>query len=202
MTTRGRGLNTIADVRGRCVVDEISKCWRWDGAFAVNTVKGSRCPVAHFPPTGRTTSVLRIALLLTGKRPGAVTWRTCCSDSCVNPAHLLTGTRSQWGEWCEARGNLRGQVARRAANRRAKITNGAKLTPELAAWARESSQKGADIAHALAISPTSVSRAKLGRTWAPLASPFAGLSTIMQTRHRPGPGARARAANGPMREAA
>lgn len=175
MSTQGKGIYTIADVRSRCRISDEAECWHWRGAFSVNTAKGSRIPVAHFPAINKPATVTRIAVILSGRQPREVVWRKCQSDDCVNPAHLITGTRAQWGHWCERNGSLKGDPIRRAANRRAKLTKGAKLTPELAQWAIESQQCGRDVAHGLMVSATSVSRARLGRTWAPLSSPFSGM---------------------------
>lgn len=127
----------------------------------------------HIDGTKNLKSVLRVALEL--KRGRAVSnnhivWRTCCNgDRCVNPTHLRSGTRIEWGQWLrktEARKvDAAGCIQRRLQAQR---DGRCVLTPELAAWIRESQQTGAEISHALAVTKQVVSTVRVGRSWAPI----------------------------------
>jgi hypothetical protein len=163
------GIRTLADILARCYVDDVTGCHRWRGATSASNGK-SELPVAWFAAEQRITSVLRIAYMLAHPRAdmkGRIVWRHCRSSDCCNPAHLRAGTRKEWGEWVAREDHRKGDPAASGRNRIARVKSGdAILTPELALWARESGQYGIDVAHALGVSPTSVSRARLGRTWA------------------------------------
>lgn len=165
---RGNGIRALRDVQSRCVLTG-DGCWHWPGATATS---GSACrvPVAWFPAEGRIVSVLRISLALIGKPVvrGQLVWRTCGCSDCVRPGHLLAGTRADMGRWFAAQGTLKGDPRRPIINRRNRLgIGGSSVTMETAAWARESPQTGAAVAHALDVSPTVVSRIRKRRTFAP-----------------------------------
>lgn len=170
MSTAGTGIYTIDDIRARCRIDDITGCWEWSMATASNRQKCSAVPAAWWPAKRRVVTAIRIAYELgRGKPPGAKVWRRCQNPLCVNPDHLMSGSVKQFGRWVERHRIWKDQgIERRIANRRGKLNSGRTvLTTELAQWAIESHQTGIDVAHALDVSPTSVSRARLGRTWAP-----------------------------------
>lgn len=181
------GIRTLDDLKGRCFVDD-NGCWQWRGAF--NTAsRGVATPVTWFAAEGKTMSAMRVAWLLA--RPGAprvqMVWRTCLCQSCLNPAHLRGGSRKQWGAWQHNKGHLRtfgrtlaNTVARHARNKK----NGEGLTQELAQWARESSQTGLEVAHALNVSRTAVSRARRMKTFSMFgaASVFTAFTTSANDR--------------------
>ena len=172
------GIRTLEDVRGRCVIEFDGDCWKWQGAFSSSGRSSARCPVSWSPAHGRVISVLRLVAELDGKPllPRIMAWRACRNDDCCSPAHLKTGTRKQWGAWTAKFGFLKGDPLASSRNRKARVDSGdAVLTMELARWVRESTQTGKDMALALGVSATTVSRAKLRRTWAetlPSASVF------------------------------
>lgn len=85
-----RGIRTLDDFRGRCIVDELG-CWIWTLAQGKNGV-----PVAHLagPTHRRSLPARRAGWLLAGKplREGqAVYLRAACSTLCVNPDHCRAG---------------------------------------------------------------------------------------------------------------
>lgn len=93
--TRGRrsdGIRTVADLKGRCRVDEITGCWQYVGCTTGDTPH----PQLWVPAIGKhTTMGVAIAVLLTGKRPEpGVFWHcTCETRGCANPAHRRPGDR-------------------------------------------------------------------------------------------------------------
>jgi hypothetical protein len=122
----GPGCYTIDDIRQRCRVDDLTGCWSW--SMAISDGKdhlSSRTPRVSLPAgvmSGgtRTMSVGRVSWLMAGRklRQGHVVWRTCCNDTCVAPAHLMSGTKGQEGAWMSANGHRRGDPLRAAINRR------------------------------------------------------------------------------------
>lgn len=192
-STKGQdngGIRELEDIRGRCVIDDETGCWHWRGAVAANTTK-SICPVAWSPALGKVVSVLRQVYEFAHPEAsmiGRMVWRSCASQDCCNPKHLLMGTRKQWGEWITKNGKRKGDPLASARNRKARLDSGdAILNMELAQWARESTQTGRDVAHALGVSATTISRARMRRTWGetlPCASVFsmAANSWLMERR--------------------
>ncbi len=161
------GIRELADIRGRCVIEFDGDCWRWRGAFSRGT-GDTGCPVAWSPQHRRVISVLRLAVELSGRqvKTGQMVWRTCRCDDCCNPAHLKVGTRKEWGAWTARHKFLKGDPLASARNRKARVDSGdALLSMELARWIRESQQTGVELAAVLCVSPTTISRARLRRTW-------------------------------------
>lgn len=158
-------IRTLDDLRARCRVDEDTHCWIFGGQ------PKSLEPMVWFED--RTMTVGRVAWLLSGKRVPAgnwLAWSTCGNKRCCNPAHRKVGTKAQMGEWLKAQGHLRGRLERRIINRRARVDSKQnKLTPELADWIKESPQTGIELAHALDVSNTAISRVRKGHCWAPIA---------------------------------
>lgn len=184
------GVRTLDDLMARCYVDPDTHCWHWRGAMQKRG-NGTEEPRVWLADDRKTATVSRAAWKLAGKRAlrkGETVWRRCLCDCCGNPAHMMAGTKAQWGAWVSEKGYLQGRPERAAINRRTKIESGqAKLTPELAQWANESPQLGVDVAWALGVSATTVSRARLRQTWAPVvpvASIF-GLAMQLQAENQP-----------------
>ena len=177
------GIRTLQDIRERCMADDSpNACWVWGGAVSRGT-GGAGCPVAWSPAHGRVISVPRMAVEFSGRKlsRSQMVWKTCRCDTCCNPKHLRVGTRAEWGQWVAKRDMWKGDLTRTAARRKLRESLGCSLSMELAQWARESTQTGRDAAWGLSTSPTSVSRARLRKTWAeslPLSSvfSFAGMS--------------------------
>lgn len=164
------GIRDLAGVKLRCFCDQDTGCWHWRGTTGKRPDRVGREPMLWLADERRTTTVMRAAWTLAGKPlpAGHVVWRRCGSLDCANPAHMLAGTRAQWGEWVERRGYLRGRIERRQINRRNVIESGrTPLTMELAQWARESPQTGREVAHALGVDETPISRIRTGKTFVP-----------------------------------
>lgn len=160
-------VSSLADIRARCI--EIGDCWEWQGAVGGNGVPCVCLPTAYPKlPDSRSARVTVAALAWeahTGKpAQGKVVWRTCCNQLCVNPKHLLTGTRAQMSA------DLVGQgVYRRKPSTIAAITNAkrkvAKLTIEKAREIRCSELSDAEIAPIYGIHRSLVLRIRRGEAW-------------------------------------
>lgn len=92
------GIRSVADLRSRCRVDEVSGCWHWgmaivDGAPTVHWVDAAG---VRRKARGRRASLL-IAGRVIPKGHVAFAKATCKSDDCVNPDHSRSGNRDEEG---------------------------------------------------------------------------------------------------------
>lgn len=88
---KGCGVHTIADLMGRCRVDDETGCWEW----AEGRDGGGR-PSLWLPALQKRTSLgVAICVLKTGKAPkkGVVWHCTCTTRDCANPDHRRAGNR-------------------------------------------------------------------------------------------------------------
>lgn len=168
MTTQKKprhgGVRTIADLKDRCVVDEITGCWIWRAARDSNGV-----PSLQYPPLGRVVSLgVAIGHLRTGEPspPGVVWHRTCETRQCANPDHREAGTRST---------QMLAAVIKRSPQTRAKITAGkrraSKLSEADVAEIRGSDMKLAEIMERYSITRGYACELRSGKRRAPLAAP-------------------------------
>lgn len=125
---RQDAVRTLADLQGRCTVDDETGCWNWGGAFS-NADSYSPTPVTSIflsLDAKRTTPLpaARAAWILAGKRlnVGYVVWRSHCTNAaCVNPEHCRSGTRRQMMDQLKASGRHRGCPMRQAINLKSTI---------------------------------------------------------------------------------
>lgn len=177
--THFAGIRNLAAIKLRCFCERGTGCWHWRGTTGKRPERQGREPMLWLADERRTTTIMRGAWQMAGKRalkPGEVVWRRCRSADCANPAHLLAGTKAEWGEWTARSGHLRGRPERAHINRRNILSTGrTPLTMELAQWVRESPQTGREVAHALGVDETPISRIRTGKTFRPprVASVFA-----------------------------
>lgn len=85
------GIRTMADLLDRCVVDELTGCWRYRGSKSAHGE-----PKIWSAAIGQSVTVgTLIALFTTGERPEpGVVWRRMCETSCcANPAHRKKSDR-------------------------------------------------------------------------------------------------------------
>lgn len=167
-----RGVHTLEDLKARCVVDDVTGCWKWRMA-----VSGGAAMV-YLPALGKTRTGLFAALILSGRalKPGQRAFGTCGTQFCVCPAHVKALTSAQWGKGVAASGAWKGNPARVVANRAtAKTRPGTVLTEGLAQEIRASAGTGREIARRFGISDKQVSRIRCGTTWAPRALPNASV---------------------------
>lgn len=177
-----RGIKDADDLLGRCIVDEITECWHWQGAMRVDG-NGKRSPAMYVWDSQRqmyrTITGPLAVLEVTERRVLGVAmgWRTCQCDDCVNPAHVMGGTRKDFGRWLAGHGLWKNQPARVVANRTSARRRG-DLTPELAERIRSSPLTGREEAAALGISPQQVSKVRTGTSWANPVVPGASVFTL------------------------
>src|SRR5205809_56761 len=98
------GITTVEDLRLRCIVDEITGCWLWKGATSHDKRGKPMQRLWVFDAAAdkfRTMSGPMAVLELSNRRGAGVKlgWRTCACETCMNPAHIVGGTRAQWGAW-------------------------------------------------------------------------------------------------------
>ena len=169
------GIMSLACMHGRCFVDADTQCWHFRTARGRPMPKDAVHRVWLFG--GCVTTVTRAAWTFhSGKPipPGKVVSRVCESYDCANPAHLRCWGKADEGAHLSRVGRFKGSVKRVAAN----TINArplAKLTPELAQWARESSQSLKAAAHGLGVASSVVGNIRRGQSWrpgAPSASAF------------------------------
>ena len=170
------GATSLNCIRNRCVIDHDTKCWHFRTASGRPMPKDRSHKV--WVHGASAMSVPRATWAFhTGKPvpPGRVVSRVCGSYDCANPAHLRCWSKADEGEHHRKLGTFKGVTVRIAANTRNAIPL-AKLTHELAQWARESSQTIVAVAHGLGISPSRVGYIRNGNAWrvaAPQSSVFA-----------------------------
>jgi hypothetical protein len=86
---RADGVRTLADIRDRCRIDELTGCWTWTGA-----VSGNGLGSLWYPALGRVLAIsTAIYHLRHGKEKarGTVYRPVCGGKMCANPAHYKLG---------------------------------------------------------------------------------------------------------------
>jgi hypothetical protein len=127
-------ITTIAELRERCVVDPVTRCWHWQGAqsrgqpriYALDlsimdkrVMPGTRAAwqIAHGEPIA----------------PGRMIYRVCGCRDCVNPVHLREArSLAEVGANIRGSGRLKGKFteAKRASLEKAWASAGFKKQPE------------------------------------------------------------------------
>lgn len=161
------GIRTVAHLRERCRIDDITGCWHWGLAI----VQG--VPSVHFvlPDGTRHKKRGRAAALAiaAGKLlpRGRIAFAAACCDStdCVNPSHCRSGTKAAWGADLARRGHLRGQAHRSLAARKATDAKGRLFSPEQVAYIRASEKSTYALAKELGVSQFAVWGVRAGRTY-------------------------------------
>lgn len=105
-------IRTLEDLRGRCVIDDITGCWNWGGTYHGKLPTARVCAgVGGLQEKSRNMSAMRAAWILAGKdvAPGqnvyhAVGCKHSCSRSCVNPDHLAAGSALERNQAAAKRG--------------------------------------------------------------------------------------------------
>lgn len=159
------GIRTLEHLKDRCYVDPDTACWHWKGALS----DGYPHVWMTCPETGKqgSRSGTRAALLLSG-RPipkGHIAYRRCDHLDCVNPAHISTGTKKEWGKWVQKTGKQKGNLQRTAANTANARRTRAKLSVEIVREIRSSNESGVALAARLGVCSQTISRVRTGRAW-------------------------------------
>jgi len=110
------GIRCLEDVRQRCHVNDVTGCWEWRLSMANDSV-----PRAYVPPevvqaigthARHDMTVMRLAWALAGNKlePRHRVWRSRCDcKTCVNPAHMKSGTTAEWGADLRRTGRMVGR---------------------------------------------------------------------------------------------
>lgn len=168
---------TIAQLRERCVVDPVTRCWNWTGARNSSRNGGRGIPTLfafdHRRGEKRTMSgPLAAWNIAHGESPrlGWLVFRACCNNDCLNPVHLSQArTRADIGRHVAIVGKRKGNnvEARRANIRKAWAVTGVVPTaPEIVLAIRAAPQDitGTALAQQYGMSQTTVSRIRLGQS--------------------------------------
>lgn len=177
-----RGITTVEDLKARCIVDDFTGCWHFQGAMREDR-NGNRTPAVWIFDSirnkFRTMTGPMAVVEIEGKRTPQMTiaWRDCRCDDCLNPAHIRAGTRADFGLWVRLYGHWRNNPARVAANRRS-ARERSENTPEKIAAVRASPLNGRQAAVAFEMSTQLVSKVRNGKAWSDHALPGASVFTL------------------------
>lgn len=155
--TRLRGSITgVQDLRDRCVIDKHTGCWHLRSANGRPWVKGKRMNVWVHGAAKTKPARRAMWAFSTGAEAPAdrIVYLACKSHDCIQPSHLLCGTKADEAAANAARGAFRVPSkinAGRAAGMRRR-----KISAELRVWAVESRQSGVEVAHALGVTQSRV----------------------------------------------
>lgn len=165
------GVRTIDDLRLRCRIDEETGCWRFGKATRSAHAPGVRLAALD---QRMVTIGVAICFLKTGKLPAkGIFWHCTCSTShCANPEHRKAGTRKTQMLQAQYRPSAL-TLARIASTKRAR----SKLSDEAIAAIRSSTATLKDLAQRFGVSPSHISRIRLGQTWRETAAPAASVFT-------------------------
>jgi len=159
---RQDGIRTPEDLLMRCRIDEATGCWLWSGACCEGY------PRVWLADVGRVTTGPSAAFYVSrgGLPPqGTVAYMRCICPTCVNPEHVLIGTKKQAGAHLAKSGKLKGDPARAVRNTLNARRSIAKLTPEIAAEIRASSGTLVELGQRFGVAPSCISAVRTGKTW-------------------------------------
>lgn len=166
---RHGGVRTIDDLKNRCVVNEDTGCWEFQGARSAGKNGGIHVvPAVWLPEFGQVVTGMKAAAILTGKvahdaPKTTLVWRSCRCRTCLNPEHLKTGTRKQWGADMVARGAMSGPWRKAANIKGAKARR--KLTDEEAREILHSTDTCEQAGAKYGVSKSTVSRIRRGERY-------------------------------------
>lgn len=180
-------MRTLEEVRGRCRINDLTKCWEWTGA------KSGGVAMVYAPDwtlrdgAMRTQAGRRAVWHITN--PGKALpsgWRvfdTCETALCLNPAHAEAGPGTAHGARIVTRGRYKGQLSRNLANR-AIGRSLTVLTPDLVSEIMSSNETHAEVERRIGISQDLVGRVRKGQR-AKCLQPLAGIFTGLMAKQLP-----------------
>ena len=159
------GIRSIEDLRLRCRMDPDTGCWNW----GLSTCEGHPrvWVVAADGTRWKSTGAAASFFLREGRKPvrGKIAYRSCCNNLCVNPEHVVEGTRADHGALCASRGVWKNKPNRIAANRRNIRGALAKLTIDQAREIRSSLCTDAALAKVYGIARSQINAIRRGKAW-------------------------------------
>lgn len=166
MSNKGKdlgGINSLERLHARCEFNAITDCLEWTGA----KVKGTARVWMFNPEAGEHRSVCgaRALAILTKRHvpEGMVPYHSCCNGLCMEPSHLIVGTRQEMNAALKAAGHFAytpDRHAKQLATRR-KRSKVAHLIAEI----RSSEETGRAIAKRLDICESHVSKIRRRDIW-------------------------------------
>lgn len=177
------GITTAEDLKGRCIVDDFTGCWHWQGATSTDK-RGRKCQRVwvydSLQGRFRTMSGPMAVLEIEGTRTPETEmgWRVCECQDCMNPAHVKGGTKADWGLWLRMYGKRKGKPRIVAANRK-NVRSRAIINPQKAAEIRASDRPADELAAKYGLkNPRYISEIRLGRRWVDPVLPGASVFTL------------------------
>lgn len=177
------GITTLDDLKGRCIVDDLTGCWHWQGATVTDRKSGKRTQrlwifdalAGEFRVMSGPMAVVELA----GKRAQAETmgWRACRCDDCMNPAHMMSGTKREWGNWVRSHGHWKHNPKRTAANRRINRER-SDLDLDTVRKVRAAAGNNIQIGAEFGLDPSHVSMIRLHKIWKESVVPGASAFTL------------------------
>lgn len=124
-------VSTLEQLRERCTIDPVTRCWLWTGATSRNSPRLHSWDYAKGEKRAMpgTRAVWGIAH---AEEPPRYVFRGCHTALCLNPAHLRrASTRAELGRHLALSGKLKGThlEARRACQKLAVVAAGIRVTP-------------------------------------------------------------------------
>lgn len=183
-------MRTLEEVRGRCVIDDITGCWRWDGGTfngiaRIHAPDWTNADGAMRPQAGR-RAVWHICNPGKAIPKGYMVYSTCTGDLCLNPGHADIGSRKKHGEMTRTTDRWKNQPKRMIANRKTarKLST---ITPEIAADILASNEGHRAYSQRTGISAEIVRRVRVGRPMAyqPIGGLFSGLLSLSTSQGAP-----------------
>lgn len=170
---------SIAQIRGRCRIDEFTGCWLWSGA------KSSDWPRIWAPDYTRHAGGFSAQ---TGRRavwhiktglPIPDGWRvfgTCTEKTCCNPDHMICEPTAARGKKVAASGKLKNNITRITANRKTGRAL-SKLDAETRQLVRDSEEPGVVLAERYGCARQTISKIRKGQdvSFQPVGGMFTGL---------------------------
>ena len=162
---RTDGIRSLDDLRERCVIDEITGCWHWRGAFQEGRPRlrywlGDVMRSCQYGRRGaielRDGAPMQKGLVAFSKS-------TCNSIDCVNPDHARTGTKKEWGAALKKRGEFSSPHLAASARIRARARR--KLTPEQVTYIRTADKPGTQLALEVGVSHSVVYDIRNGKRY-------------------------------------
>jgi len=154
------GIYTMADLKDRCRIDEITGCWIWGGAVYNNIAS------MWYGPMKTRMSVTGIMRYLMSDTPPPknLHWYASCGNIlCCNPKHRKLGTRATLQKTVLPANISQSHKLAISKGKRAKSVH---YTPEKAAAIRGSDETCRVLAERYGLSIGMVHRVKIGDRWA------------------------------------